>query len=46
MAKKEDPGNYRPNLALVFGKVIEQLILETISRHIKYHKITRSSQRG
>lgn len=32
--KKEDPGNHRlVSLALIPGKVIEQLILQTISRH-------------
>ncbi|KFW05647.1 RNA-directed DNA polymerase from mobile element jockey, partial [Fulmarus glacialis] len=38
--KKEDPGNYRPvSLTWIPGKVMEQLILETISRHIKEKKI-------
>ena len=45
--KKEDPGNYRlVSLTLIPGKVTEQLILETISRHMNNKKIIRSSQQG
>ncbi|KAK4816688.1 hypothetical protein QYF61_019924 [Mycteria americana] len=33
--KKEDPGNYRSlSLTLIAGDVMEQLILETIARHM------------
>lgn len=42
--KKEDPQHYRPNsFTYNPGKVIEQLILESISRHMN-KKVTRSSQ--
>ncbi|KGL80704.1 hypothetical protein N309_05451, partial [Tinamus guttatus] len=38
--KREEPGNYRPvSLTSVPGKVMEQLILETISRHVKEKKV-------
>lgn len=43
---KEDAGYYRPvSLTLIPGKVVEQLMLETISRHRK-KKIIRSCQHG
>jgi len=45
MGKKEDTEHYRPvSLILIPGKVIKQLILETISRHVKEKEIIRSSQ--
>ena len=45
--KKDNPGNYRlVSLTSVSGKVMEQLILETISTHVKDKKVTGSSQHG
>ncbi|KAK4816118.1 LOW QUALITY PROTEIN: hypothetical protein QYF61_011354 [Mycteria americana] len=45
--KKEDPGNYRlVSLTYIHGKLMEELILETICRHIKDENIIRSSQHG
>ncbi|KGL82446.1 hypothetical protein N309_05203, partial [Tinamus guttatus] len=38
--KRRDPGKYRPvSLTSIPGKVVEQLILETISRHVKEEKV-------
>ncbi|PKU40014.1 rna-directed dna polymerase from mobile element jockey- hypothetical protein [Limosa lapponica baueri] len=44
---KEDPGNHRAvSLMSVLGKVVEQTILETISKHMKDSKMVGSSQHG
>ncbi|GAB0206736.1 mitochondrial enolase superfamily member 1 [Grus japonensis] len=46
-AKKEDSGNYRPvSLTSIPGKVIEQLILDVISKHVEEKKVIRSGQHG
>ncbi|KGL82471.1 RNA-directed DNA polymerase from mobile element jockey, partial [Tinamus guttatus] len=38
--KKEDPGNYRPvSLTSVHGKVMEQLILAVVCRHMEDSKV-------
>lgn len=41
------PGDYRPvSLTFIPGKVIERLILESISRHVKGTGIIWTSQHG
>ncbi|KFV83713.1 hypothetical protein N308_06050, partial [Struthio camelus australis] len=38
--KKEEPGNYRPvSLTSIPGKVMEQLILEVITKHLEDKKV-------
>ena len=45
--KEEDPGNYRPvSLTSVPGKVLEQLVLDAISKQLEEKKVMRSSQHG
>ncbi|GAB0188304.1 mitochondrial enolase superfamily member 1 [Grus japonensis] len=45
--KKEDPGNYRPiSLTSIPGKVVEQLILDVISKHVEEKKVIGSGQHG
>ncbi|GAB0199805.1 mitochondrial enolase superfamily member 1 [Grus japonensis] len=45
--KKEDPGNYRPvSLTSIPGKMMEQLILGVISKHVEEKKVIRGGQHG
>ncbi|KFV86063.1 hypothetical protein N308_15375, partial [Struthio camelus australis] len=38
--KKEEPGNYRPvSLTSILGKVMEQLLLEVITKHVEDKKV-------
>jgi len=44
--KKEDPGNYGPvSLTSIQGKVLEQLILDVVTKQVE-EKVIRSSQHG
>ncbi|PKU36829.1 rna-directed dna polymerase from mobile element jockey- hypothetical protein [Limosa lapponica baueri] len=44
---KEDPGNYRlVSLTSVPGKVMEQHILDVISKHVEEEKVTENGQHG
>lgn len=45
--KKEDLGNSRPvSLSLILGTMMEQILLETFSKHMKVKKVIGSSQHG
>ena len=45
--KKDDPGNYSPgSLASILIKTVEQIIKQSVYKHLEYNKVIWNRQHG